>query len=110
MEQNSNQPIQNNQGYQNTQGGYQQPQQPQNNIPEAYKPVTAWGYVGWNLLFSIPIVGFIVALVFALGGTSNINRKKYAQSKFCEALLAIIIVLVVYFVFGFKFIPRYFAR
>ena len=44
-----------------------------NNIPESYRPISAWGYFGYNLLFSIPIIGFILLLVFALGGTANIN-------------------------------------
>lgn len=61
-------------------------------IPSEYKPISAWGYVGWDLLFSIPIAGFIVLLVFACGGCNNINLKKYARSKFCAALLAFIIV------------------
>ena len=47
------------------------------NIPKAYQPISAWGYVGWDILFAIPVVGFIILLVFACGGTSNINRKKY---------------------------------
>ena len=41
------------------------------NIPEKYKPISAWGYFGYNILFAIPILGFIILLVFALGGTSN---------------------------------------
>lgn len=63
-----------------------------NQIPSNYKPISAWGYVGWDLLFSIPIAGFIVLLVFALGGCQNINLRKYARSKFCAVLLALIIV------------------
>ena len=63
-------------------------------IPSEYKPISAWGYVGWDLLFSIPVAGFIVLLVFACGGCNNINLKKYARSKFCAALLAFIIVFV----------------
>lgn len=62
-------------------------------IPKEYKPISAWGYVGWDLLFGIPIAGFIVLLVFACGGCNNINLKKYARSKFCAALLALIIAI-----------------
>ena len=63
-------------------------------IPSEYKPISAWGYVGWDLLFGIPIAGFIVSLVFAFGGCKNINLIKYARSKFCAALLGFIIVVV----------------
>lgn len=53
------------------------------NIPIEYKPISAWGYFGYNILFAIPIIGFIFLLVFALGGTRNINLKNYARSFFC---------------------------
>lgn len=79
------------------------------NIPNEYKPISAWGYVGWDILFAIPVVGFIILLVFACGGTSNINRKKYARSKFCAFFLGLIIAavlfLILYFVFGVTFTP-----
>lgn len=86
---------------QNTNNGF--------SIPKQYKPISAWGYVGWDILFSIPVVGLIILIVFACGGTSNINRKKYAQSKFCAfflaLLLSVISFLILYFVFGITFTP-----
>lgn len=81
---------------QNNQNNNIQNNNVQNNgfqIPKEYKPISAWGYVGWDLLFGIPIAGFIVLLVFACGGCNNINLKKYARSKFCAALLALIIAI-----------------
>lgn len=65
------------------------------NIPEEYKPISAWGYFGYQLLFSIPCVGFIVLCVFALGGTKNINLKNFARSYFCVILLAIIVGIII---------------
>lgn len=35
------------------------------NIPNEYKPISAWGYFGYNILFSIPIIGFIFLIVFS---------------------------------------------
>jgi len=67
-----------------------------NNIPEEYKPISAWGYFGYQLLFSIPCIGFIVLCVFALGGTKNINLKNFARSYFCVLLLGLIIGLIVF--------------
>lgn len=66
-----------------------------NNVPKEYKPISAWGYFGYELLFSIPLVGFIMLCVFALGGTSNINLKNFARSYFCAFLLVFIICLIV---------------
>ena len=37
-----------------------------NNIPEEYRPISMWGYFGYEILFSIPCVGFILLLVFSL--------------------------------------------
>ena len=65
------------------------------NVPEDYKPIGAWGYVGYQILFAIPVVGFIVALVFALGGTQNINLKNYSRSYFIWLLLSILLSIVV---------------
>ena len=70
------------------------------NIPEKYKPISAWGYFGYNILFAIPILGFIMLLIFALGGTSNINLRNYARSFFCSFILAIIITVICVVFFG----------
>ena len=66
-----------------------------NNIPESYRPISAWGYFGYNILFTIPIVGFILLIVFACGGTGNINLKNYARSYFCGLLVAIIVAAII---------------
>ena len=65
-------------------------------VPTEYKPIKAWGYFGYNILFAIPLVGFIFLLIYALGGTSNVNLKNYARSFFCVFVLALIIFLVVF--------------
>lgn len=70
------------------------------NIPEEYTPISMWGYFGYQLLFSIPCVGFIVLLVFAFGGTRNINLKNFARSYFCFIILGIIIGAIITLVFG----------
>ncbi len=58
-----------------------------------FKPISAWGYIGYSLLWSIPVVGWIVWLCHALGA-SNRNVKNYARSYFCAFLLAIIASVV----------------
>ncbi len=64
----------------------------QANVSDEYRPIGAWGYVGYQILFAITLVGFIVALVFALGGVQNKNVKNYARAYFCWMLLAIIVM------------------
>lgn len=61
------------------------------NLPEEFKPISAWGYIGYNLLFSIPIIGTIMLFVYAFGGTSKINLRNYARSFFCVLIIAIAI-------------------
>lgn len=70
------------------------------NIPEEYKPISMWGYFGYQLLFAIPCVGFIVLLVFAFGGTNNINLRNFARSYFCFIILGIILAAIIFFIFG----------
>ena len=74
------------------------------NIPNEYKPLSPWAYVGYNFLFSIPIAGFIMMIIFAFD-SSNINRRNYARSFFCAMLIGIIvsiIILILVFVLGFS--------
>lgn len=65
-----------------------------NNIPEKYRPISMWGYFGYQVLFSIPVVGFIFLVVYALGGTKNINKRNFARSYFCYFLILIVIMAV----------------
>ena len=65
-----------------------------NTIPNEYRPLSAWAYFGYNILFAIPLVGFIMLIVFAFD-SSNINRRNYARSFFCAYLVAIIMLIVV---------------
>jgi len=64
-------------------------------IPAEYKPISMWGYFGYQLLFMIPLIGFILLLVFALGGTQNKNLKNYARSYFCTAILVVFVIIMI---------------
>ncbi len=65
------------------------------NIPSEYKPISMWGYFGYEILFMIPIIGFILLLVFALGGTSNKNLKNFARSYFCLFIIIAVIFVII---------------
>ena len=66
----------------------------ENQIPEEYKPITMWGYFGYEILFSIPLIGFILLLVFAFGGTRNKNLKNFARSYFCFYILVAVLIFL----------------
>ena len=63
----------------------------ENYIPEEYTPISMWGYFGYSLLFSIPIVGLICIIVFSFGGSRNINLRNFARSYFCWLIIGLII-------------------
>ena len=72
-------------------------------IPEEYRPISMWGYFGYEILFAIPLIGFIVLIVFAVGGTRNINLKNFARSYFCGLIILLIIGLLAAVIFGIGF-------
>ena len=74
----------------------------ENNLPEEFKPISAWGYVGYNLLFSIPLIGLIMVCVYAFGGTNKINVRNYARSFFCVFLIIIVIYILLFVTGGFS--------
>lgn len=69
-------------------------------IPEKYKPISMWGYFGYELLFSIPCIGFILLCVFAFGGSTNINLRNFARSYFCFLIIAAVFIGLGLVIFG----------
>lgn len=63
-------------------------------IPEAYKPMSPWAYVGWRLLFMIPVAGFVLLIVMSFA-PRNKNLKNFTRSYWCMALLGLIIAIVI---------------
>lgn len=61
------------------------------NLPEEIRPISMWGYFGYQILFAVPLIGVILLIVFALGGTRNVNLRNYARSYFCVLIIGIII-------------------
>lgn len=64
------------------------------NIPEEYRPISMWGYFGYELLFSIPCVGFILLIIFAVGGTKNVNLRNFARSYFCFLIILVVLIAI----------------
>lgn len=58
-------------------------------LPDKYKPLGAWKYFGYNILFAIPLIGQIFLIIFACSGR-NINRRSYARSFFCVLIIALV--------------------
>lgn len=64
-------------------------------IPVEYKPITAWGYVGYHILYQIPVVGFILMLINAFGSNTNVHLKNFSRSYLLIYAIALILGLVV---------------
>ena len=64
-----------------------------NNIPNEYRVLSPWAYFGYSILFAIPLVGLICAIVFACDN-SNLNRRNFARSYFCGLLIAVILIIL----------------
>ena len=65
----------------------------ENNIPAEYKPISMWGYFGYEILFSIPLIGFICLIIFAFA-SKNKNVKNFARSYFCMLILVIVLSVI----------------
>lgn len=63
-------------------------------IPDSYKPIKPWGYVGYTILFSIPLVGFIFLIVYSTGSTKNVNLRNFARAYWCWILLAVLMAVI----------------
>lgn len=63
-------------------------------LPEHLKPMGAWSYFWLQVLYSVPIVGFIFLMIFTFNG-GNINRRSFTRSYWCAALVIGILITVV---------------
>ncbi len=96
--------------------GYQQPQKREltkEDLPKKFRPLSAWAYFGYSILFAIPLVGLIFLIIFAVGGeNANVNRRSYARSYFCALLIGVIIfiVLIIFSLIFFRDVGVIFRR
>lgn len=65
-------------------------------IPREYRPLSMWEYFGYNLLYSIPIIGLIFMIVFALD-SSNLNRRNFTRSFFAVFIIFAVIFMIMVF-------------
>ena len=57
--------------------------------PRFIKP---WGYVGYQILFSIPVIGWIISIIFCF--SKRHNRRYYARSFWCWVLIGLILCIL----------------
>ena len=64
-------------------------------LPEQFKPISMWEYLGYQIIFSIPIIGWILLIFFAFGKDENINVRNFARSYFCFLIICAIAYLLI---------------
>ena len=64
-------------------------------VPKENRPISPWEYFARDILYSLPLVGLIIALICAFD-KNNINVKNHARSK--------LIFVVIWFAFVLAYI------
>ena len=58
-----------------------------------YTPISMWGYFGYSLLFVIPVIGFVLKIVFAITA-KNVNLKNLAIAYLIIEIIGIVILII----------------
>ena len=65
----------------------------QRHLPQTYKPLSPWKYFGLEILYALPLIGWIFLICHAIG-SKNLNKRNFARSFFCVYVLAALIIVV----------------
>ena len=63
-------------------------------LPGPFKILSPWAYFGLQILYTIPVVGFIFLLIHTFS-KGNLNRRSFARSYWCSLLLVAIVWIIV---------------
>lgn len=73
------------------------------------RPLSPWAYFGLQILYAIPIVGWIFLIIHAIGA-GNVNKRNFARSYFCVLIIVLIIVGVTLALDGANAIAAFFQN
>ena len=59
------------------------------------EPITAGGYIGFTILFAIPLVGLVSSLIFAFASK---NRRSFARAALFWRIVCYVLVALYFFV------------
>ena len=57
-------------------------------------PLTVGQYIGIFLLSAIPVIGFILLLVWAFSSSTNLNKKNYSRAVLILGIIGVVIAIV----------------
>ena len=80
------------------------PPQPPEEIPDAepdrparkskWEIMSSWGTVGARILMAIPVIGFIITIIWACGGCRKYAKRNLARSNLLLLVISLIILIV----------------
>lgn len=70
-------------------------------LPQAYRPLSAWAYLGLTLLYLVPVVGWVFLILHAVS-RKNINRRNHARGMLLFYAAAAILAVLVW-LFGYVY-------
>lgn len=62
-------------------------------LPAEYRPLSPWAYFGLQILYAVPIVGFIFLIIFSFK-SDNLNRRSFTRSYWCGLLILGILAVI----------------
>jgi len=62
-----------------------------------YEPISTWGYIGISLLMCIPIVGLIIAIIWAFGGCRKVNKRNFARAMLIMMAISLVFSIIIGF-------------
>ena len=74
---------------------------PGNDSP--YEPVTAGGYIGSMMLMALPLLGFILTIIWACGGCRKINKRNLARAYLILMIIGAVLGIVLFIIFRVAF-------
>lgn len=81
---------------------YQQPyQQPNGYAPtKDTSPLSMGQYIGMFILTGIPLVGFILLLVWAFSSDTNVNKQNYARAALLLGIIMVVLTIIISIAMG----------
>ena len=71
------------------------PQSPELSVKGTkYEPITTGGFLGIMLLLCIPVVGFILLIVWACGGCRKISKRSFARASLILTVITLVLILI----------------
>lgn len=80
---------------------YPYPQKEQAPGPDSpYGLISTWGYIGIMLLMCIPVIGFILMIVWACGGCKKLQKRNFSRAMLLIMVFSMVLSLIISLVFG----------